>query len=118
MDVIRTLPVAFGATAQRSRRGSAGPALTIAGRDRGARSVEGHGLTDLGVNLGAGGDERGLELLRQARAIGEELGAPDDIMRSYMNESHVLGELGRFDAGIDLISEALEPARELGMARL
>ena len=92
-------------------------ALAMA-REVGARSVEGHALTNLGVNLGARGDERGLELLRQARAIGEEQGAADDIMRSYMNESHVLAELGRFDAVIDLIAEALERARELGVVPL
>ena len=89
-------------------------ALAMA-REVGARSVEGHALTNLGTNLGARGNERGLELLRQARVIGEELGTPDDIMRSYMNESHVLSELGRFDAVIDLVSEALERARELGV---
>jgi tetratricopeptide (TPR) repeat protein len=92
-------------------------ALAIA-REVGARAVEGHALNNLGANLGAGGDERGLEYLQQARAIAEQLGAPDDIMRAYMNESYVLGELGQFDAGIELASEALERARELGMASL
>jgi DNA-binding CsgD family transcriptional regulator/tetratricopeptide (TPR) repeat protein len=92
-------------------------ALAMA-RDLGARSVEGHALTNLGVNLGIHGDEGGLELLRQAREIGEEQGAADDIMRSYMNESYVLAAFGRFDAVIDLIPEALERARQLGVAPL
>jgi DNA-binding CsgD family transcriptional regulator/tetratricopeptide (TPR) repeat protein len=92
-------------------------ALAMA-REVGARSVEGHALANLGTNLGARGDEHGLELLRQARAIGEEQSAADDIMRSYMNESHVLARLGRFDAVIDLVSAALERARELGVAPL
>ena len=92
-------------------------ALVMA-RKVGARAVEAHALNNLGVNLSIGGDERALELLRQARAIAEEFGAPDVIMRSYLNESHVLGELGRFDAGIDLASEGLERAQELGMASL
>ena len=92
-------------------------ALAMA-REVGARTVEGHALTNLGTNLGSRGDERGLELLREARAIGEELGASDDIMRAYMNETHVLADLGRFDAVIEVATEALERARQLGVDRL
>jgi DNA-binding CsgD family transcriptional regulator/tetratricopeptide (TPR) repeat protein len=95
----------------------AAQALAMA-RQVGARSVEGHALTNLGANLGARGDPRGRELLRQARAIAEEQDAPDDIMRSYMNESYVLGKLGRFDEAIELIPGALQRARELGLAHL
>ena len=95
----------------------AAQALAMA-RQVGARAVEGHALTNLGANLGGRGDPRGLELLRQARAIAEEQDAPDDIMRSYMNESYVLAKLGRFDEAIDLIPTALQRARELGLAHL
>ena len=89
-------------------------ALAMA-RDVGARAVEGHALTNLGTNLGWRGDERGLELLRDARAIAEELGAHDDIMRSYFNESGVLGGMGRFDEAIAVAREGMQRARDLGI---
>ena len=91
-------------------------ALAMA-REVGARAVESHALNNLGVNLTRGGDERGIELLRQARAIAEELGAPEDIWRAYQNEVVFLDELARFDEAIKVGFEGLERARTLGVER-
>ena len=91
-------------------------ALAIA-REVGARAVESHVLNNLGVNLAFVGDRRGLELLREARAIAEEVGFAEGIMRSYHNEVSVLGHLARFDESIEVGFEGLARARELGVER-
>ena len=87
-------------------------------REVGARVVESHALINLGTNLGVRGDERGLELLRQARAIAEELGASEEIMRSYHNEAFMLHRLARFDEAIEFGLEGLARAHALGVERL
>ncbi len=86
-------------------------------REVGDRAVEGHALNTLGTNLALGGHERGLELLREARAIAEELGAPEDMIRAYHNEAFSLDRLGRFDEAIEVGLEGLERARKLGVER-
>jgi len=91
-------------------------ALAMA-REVGDRAIESHALNNLGCNLARGGDERGLELLREARTIAEELGASDDIMRAYHNEAASLNGFARFDAAIEVGFEGLERARALGAAR-
>jgi len=90
-------------------------ALAMA-RTVGARAVEGHALTTLGINL-ATRDAGGLDLLRQARAIAEELGADDDVARLFLSESGALVTLGRFDDAITVASEGLEYARTRGKER-
>jgi DNA-binding CsgD family transcriptional regulator/tetratricopeptide (TPR) repeat protein len=94
----------------------ASQALALA-REVGDRAVEGHALNNLGANLVGVGDERGLELLREARVIAEELGASEEIMRSYHNEVGQLGHLARFNEAIEVGLEGLERARELGAER-
>ena len=91
-------------------------ALTMA-REVGARAVEGHALNNLGAILGGHGDERGFELLREARAIAEELGASDEIMRAYRQEVGQLHKLARFNAAIEVGLAGLERARELSVER-
>ncbi|MFO7960974.1 MAG: AAA family ATPase [Nitriliruptoraceae bacterium] len=83
----------------------------------GARAVEGHALNNLGITLAIGGDEHGLGLLREGRAIAEELGAAEDIMRAYHNEVAALDHLARFDAAIEVGCEGLARARALGVER-
>ncbi|MCC5949812.1 MAG: AAA family ATPase [Nitriliruptoraceae bacterium] len=91
-------------------------ALTMA-REVGARAVEGHALNTLGTIQIARGDDRGLALLRDARAIAEELGAAEDIMRSYYNEVGKLNDLGRFNEAVEIGLEGLERARAYGAER-
>jgi DNA-binding CsgD family transcriptional regulator len=91
-------------------------ALAMA-REVGARAVEGHALNNLGTSRARTGDQRGLELLREARAIAEELGASDDLMRSYNNEAATLGHLARFDEAIEVGAAGLQRARVLGVER-
>lgn len=91
-------------------------ALTMA-REVGAQAVECHALNNVGPILASWGNERGFELLREARAIAEELGATDEIMRSYFNEAGRLDDLARFDEAIEVGLEGLERARELGAER-
>jgi len=91
-------------------------ALTMA-RGVGARAVEGHALNTLGTIQMSRGDDRGLALLRDARAIAEELGATEDILRSYHNEVGKLNDLGRFNEAVEIGLEGLERARSLGAER-
>jgi DNA-binding CsgD family transcriptional regulator/tetratricopeptide (TPR) repeat protein len=86
-------------------------------REVGAREVAGHALNSLGVILAARGDERGFAHLHEARAIAEELGASEEIMRSYHHEVGQLHHLARFDEAIAVGLEGLERARVLGAAR-
>jgi DNA-binding CsgD family transcriptional regulator/tetratricopeptide (TPR) repeat protein len=52
--------------------------------------------------------------MRAAREIAEELGAPEDIGRSYINESHVLDVVGRLRESVEVSKRGLERAVELG----
>ncbi len=83
-------------------------------REVGARAVEGHALNNLGTLKASRGDDHGLTLLRDARAIAEELGATEDIMRSFHNEVGNLNGLGRFNEAVEVGLEGLERAREWG----
>jgi DNA-binding CsgD family transcriptional regulator/tetratricopeptide (TPR) repeat protein len=91
-------------------------ALTMA-REVGARAVECHALNTLGAILASRGDERGFALLHEARAIAEELGTSDEIMRAYHNEVGRLNHLARFNQAIEVGLAGLERARELGAER-
>ena len=85
-----------------------------AARDAGDRAVEGSTLGTLGTNLAVRGAERGYELLLDARQIAEELGDTTAIFRTYHNAALALRLHGRFDASIELATEGLERAREMG----
>ncbi len=62
----------------------------------GARSEEGHACCTLACCRGAlGFHDEGIELLRRAMAIAEDLQDPDDLSRSYTNLSNLLMEYGR-----------------------
>ena len=91
-------------------------ALELA-REVGARAVECHALNNLGAIHASRGDDGGFAQLREARAIAEELGASDEIMRSYHNEVGRLDDLARFNEAIEVGLEGLERARVLGAER-
>jgi ATP/maltotriose-dependent transcriptional regulator MalT len=55
--------------------------------------------------------------MRQARAIAEELGAVEEVGRSYVNEAHVLEEMGRLEESVAVAEAGIARARELGAER-
>ncbi len=85
---------------------SAGPA---------ARGEEGHAICTLGITKVWGEDpEAGVALLREARAIAEELGRLGDIFRATANLTTALDVLGRRREAVDVAMTGIEAARAFG----
>jgi DNA-binding CsgD family transcriptional regulator/tetratricopeptide (TPR) repeat protein len=81
-------------------------------RSVGARAQEGHALVTLGCDLWLLGHlEAGIAALQQGRALAEEAGTFEDILRAYSNLSAGLGSVA---GGLE---DALEVSRQ-GLARL
>jgi DNA-binding NarL/FixJ family response regulator/tetratricopeptide (TPR) repeat protein len=96
-------------------RTAAGEALATA-RAVGARDIEGHALNTRGADRGMTGDiEGGIEDLRTALAIAEEVGNLDDIGRAYANWIPVLDTAGRLHEALELSEIALEKSARLGL---
>ena len=73
-------------------------------RESGARDVEAHALATLGVAHAERGEyPLGIEQLRAALAIAEEVGHPDLLYRSYMNLTHVLMNFDGLDEAANLV---------------
>ena len=92
----------------------------LAARAVGARQVEGHArntLATVRANVGGEGAEEGVEELRAALEIALEVNDLDDIGRAYVNLTHSLGELGRWDELLAVGHEALAVTRRLGLDR-
>jgi DNA-binding NarL/FixJ family response regulator/tetratricopeptide (TPR) repeat protein len=84
----------------------------------GARQVEGHARNTLGTALAVTTDpERGLDELRTARAIAEELGDPDDIGRAYVNLTDSLAKQGRWDESVEVGRAGVVACQRLGIDR-
>jgi DNA-binding CsgD family transcriptional regulator len=98
-------------------RASGAEALEIA-RATGDRLVEASVLNTLGPAHGTGDMEQDRANLRLAREIAEELGAVEEVGRSYVNESHLLEELGRLEEAVAVGLEGMARARELGAQRM
>jgi DNA-binding CsgD family transcriptional regulator len=98
-------------------RASGAEALEIA-RAIGDRLVEASVLNTLGPAHGGGDMEQDRANLRLAREIAEELGAVEEVGRSYVNESHLLEELGRLEEAVAVGLEGIARARELGAQRM
>ena len=91
-------------------------AIAVA-RAVGARAVESHALSTLGVCLDELGQlDRAIVLHRQARRIAEEVGDAEAIVRTYINLSHVLEEAGQIHDAIDDAREGYQRAHQLGLA--
>ncbi|MEA2478254.1 MAG: hypothetical protein QOJ07_176, partial [Thermoleophilaceae bacterium] len=85
----------------------------------GARLVEVSAVNTLGAASSSSEvPDRGLEAMRSARLIAEELGAVDEVGRSYINESHALEELGRLRESVETSVRGIERADRLGAARV
>ncbi|HMJ96827.1 MAG TPA: AAA family ATPase [Thermoleophilaceae bacterium] len=93
----------------------ASEALEIA-RALGARLVEASVLNTL-IPQTPAQFEGAREGMHRARAIAEELGAVEEVGRSYVNEAHVLEEMGRLEESVDVAEAGIARARELGAER-
>ncbi len=81
-----------------------------------ARTWELHATTTLGVSLGWRADpEAAVAMLRQARAMAEELGDLDELFRVYANLTTVLDLAGRHEEAVAVASEGIEAARSAGL---
>jgi DNA-binding CsgD family transcriptional regulator/tetratricopeptide (TPR) repeat protein len=86
-------------------------AIAIA-RAVGATAVECNALNTLGTDFGImGAREEAIELLQQGKRLGEELGAVEEIVRSYVNLSEMLDQAGRLDEAAELALEGWERLR-------
>jgi DNA-binding CsgD family transcriptional regulator len=86
-------------------------------RALGERGIEAAVLGTLGPSLAFRGDENGLALLRESRAIAEELDDQWQVTRSYHNQAAALVGLGRYDEAIEVASTGLDHARGQGLDR-
>jgi ATP/maltotriose-dependent transcriptional regulator MalT len=86
-------------------------------RRAGARDVEASALNTFGCTLSAVGEaSAGIDAIRAARAIAEELGSVEEIGRSYINESQVLDASGRLGESVEVSESGFQRATELGSA--
>ena len=80
------------------------------------RSVEAHALNTFGVDLASLGDrESGLAALRESLAIELELGASDNLHRTYTNLADILDQDGQVEEAIGLAREGVSFAKGHGM---
>lgn len=89
-------------------------ALAIA-RATGARHVEANALNSLGAASGSLDEARAR--LHEARAIAEEIGAVEEVGRSWVNESHWLEQAGDLPEAVSVAEAGVARAAELGAAR-
>ena len=91
-------------------------ALALA-RAIGERQLEGHAAATLGVDLAYVRDaEAGIELVKEALVIAEEVRDFDDIGRGYACLSSVLDIDGRIEEGLQVSTDGFERLRELGLS--
>ena len=98
-------------------RAQGNEALEIA-RAVGARLVEASVLNTVAVSRSDGDIDRRRADLRASRAIAEELGAIDEIGRSWVNESHALEETGDLQESVAVAEQGIARAAELGCSRM
>jgi DNA-binding CsgD family transcriptional regulator len=92
-------------------------AIAVA-RAVGARAVETHALSTLGVCLDDLGElDQAIALHRQARRIAEDVGDAEGIVRTYINLSHVLELAGQVHDAIDDARLGYQRAHQLGLER-
>jgi DNA-binding CsgD family transcriptional regulator/tetratricopeptide (TPR) repeat protein len=91
-------------------------AIAVA-RSVGARAQEGHALVTLGCDLWLLGHlQAGIAALQQGRALAEEAGTFEDILRAYSNLSAGMGSVaGRLEDALEVSRQGLERLRELGL---
>jgi ATP/maltotriose-dependent transcriptional regulator MalT len=88
-------------------------------RMAGQRQLEGHAATTLGTDLvyaSPTGEETGIELIRGALVIADEVHDIDDIGRGYACLSSVLDVVDRVEEGLAAAEEGVDRMRELGLS--
>lgn len=88
-------------------------------RAAGQRQLEGHAAATLGTDLvyaSPKGAEAGIELVRDALVIADEVHDIDDIGRGYACLSSVLDVVDRVEEGLAAAKEGVERMRELGLS--
>jgi ATP/maltotriose-dependent transcriptional regulator MalT len=92
-------------------------ALAIA-RAVGARDIEGHARNTRGMDRGMAGDvEGGLEDLRAALEIADEVGIVDDIGRAHANIAWLLDVSGRLEEAVRAAETGIVVSERLGLIR-
>jgi DNA-binding CsgD family transcriptional regulator/tetratricopeptide (TPR) repeat protein len=90
-------------------------ALAMA-REVGERQIEGHALTTVGVDLGYVGElDAGIDLIREAISIAEEVRDWDDLGRGYACLSTALDNGGRIEEAWRISLEGVERLRANGL---
>ena len=85
-------------------------------RALGDRQIEGHAMTSQGLNLAQIGDaEAGIEIMREAIAIAEEVGNVDDLGRGYSCLATAIELTGAFEEAAEVSLHAAARMVELGM---
>jgi DNA-binding CsgD family transcriptional regulator len=85
----------------------------------GARGFEGHAMNTLGVCVSSlGRVDEGLELLRAALRIAEDLERPEDLDRAYTNLAYVLTNSGRLDEAVGLMDDNRATVEQMGFLLL
>jgi ATP/maltotriose-dependent transcriptional regulator MalT len=85
-------------------------ALEVA-RAVGDASVEARALNALGVSLGRGYDDTGIEVLKEAVEVARRSGAPDDVATAYVNISDLYNISGRTREAVEAVRAGLEEFR-------
>ena len=99
-------------------RDRATEALELA-RAVGARRIEASALITRGIcDLGAVDPGEVRADLRQGRAIAEEIGAVEQIGRSYVNEAQMLEDAGQLEESMAVAEEGVLRAQDLGAGRV
>jgi len=88
----------------------------IEAREAGGRLEEGYARNVLGIVLAFLGDPAaGEEHVREAKTIAEELGAPEDVARTYAHLAEILRIRGRTGDALELMLQGEELATRMGM---
>ncbi len=89
-----------------------------AARAVGARDVEGHALNTRGIGRGTLGEiDEGIEDLRVALEIAEEVGSVDDIGRAHANLVFLLDGAGRLEEAVEAAWVGIRTTERLGLMR-
>jgi DNA-binding CsgD family transcriptional regulator len=102
---------------------AAGEAIEVAGRagsleraSLGARQAEASARASLGVALTLRGEpDRGIAELEASRRLAEQVGSPEELVRSYVNLSDALEAAGRLEEAAAVGLEGAETIGRLGL---